>query len=186
MPMVKLNANDIEKVLGELRVLDSGPAELLAALAPEGDIVQFNFGLDKLGEKQQFFVCGQFKDFGLKPWRRYPGVESLSGRVCGGKDSGGLLQLEGIDTQLELPHLIRYPLEFEKIEGQLAWSRTSTGWSINTASLEAVTADISTRSRISLDIGDEPVLNMQVAFANANGPRLHRYMPATVLDPELP
>lgn len=132
-----------------------------------------------------------FADYTLKGRLENIALDALGeGLALGGIDGymiatsrGGLLSLDTEQGSLDLQNLFRYPLHFSELRGILNWSILDSGIFLESGSIAANNAHISTTSRLSIHFPDNgvPFLDIQTDFKQGDGAYASLYMPATIM-----
>lgn len=171
-----------------LKMLDPERHELLERLSPRGVLTQFRAAYQRLPEQASgHFLCARFSEIGINPWKNIPGINRLSGKICGNWLKG-VAELDSRRAELSLPGLFRYPILLKQANGRLSWTAQKEGLRVDSDRLELVTPDIATRSRLGLRwSGDSaiPEIDMVLDYSRGHGNRVYRYLPVNVLSPVL-
>lgn len=158
------------------------------AAKPAGSVD--NFHLRLAGDwkaPSDFSLETDIKDAALLPYRRYPGVQGLSGHLSLSRENGNF-RIDSVGTELSLPQVFRQPLTSHSVNGDLSWERYADYWLINGNSLRVASEDGRGTGKLSLrlphDPSVSPVLKLRVDFQDGNGAHAARYYPATRLPPK--
>lgn len=154
-------------------------------------------GLDARGRLEQpafalapggaFQITTGLRDVGWQSTLGWPGLAGLDGelRVT---PRGGELDIASEATTFDHVPFFRAPLHLERVEGPARLTRDGRGgWVIDAPDLVATNADISTHTRMRLELPAEgsPWLDMQVDFAQGNAARKSPYLPVGIMFPQL-
>ncbi len=179
-----VNLQQINNIGLGLQIVGSDTQQLLETLAPRGELHKFRVNYDESSEAlREFQVCGEFLGVGINSWRNYLGVKNLTGRICGNENKGWV-KLGGTNTEFSLPEVFRYPILLDTLQGVLHWNTSAQGRELSSEMIVANTADISTRSRLTLNWTKDslgPVIDLLVKFDKGNGSKVYRYLPYNVL-----
>ncbi|MES1196328.1 MAG: DUF3971 domain-containing protein, partial [Steroidobacter sp.] len=123
-----------------------------------------------------------FKELGISPVGRIPGVSGLSGSVEG-TGARGTVHLDSSEVELALPHLFRTPLPADHITANLNWTRTVGNTRIQTSDVVVKSPNGEAAAQLTLDVPHE---GSAIIEAHAQGTNLEvvsapRYMPAGVM-----
>lgn len=134
-----------------------------------------------------FQLTTGLRDVGWQPTLGWPGLAGLDGelRIT---PRGGELDIASEATTFNHVPFFRTPLYLERIEGPARLTRDGRGgWVIDAPDLVATNADISTHTRMRLELPAEgsPWLDMQVDFADGNVARKAPYLPVGIMFPQL-
>lgn len=190
-PAVNLAASYLR--LGDLLAL-TWPLDLPAdwqaqrdGLNPDAELRDLHFILAPGEGPPRWQLDTRFDALRSSPWRHYPGVQGLHGRVQG--DQQRLrLRLAASDTTVELPSLFDAPLPLARLDGELQWQRDANGdMHLSSPLLTLDTPDIHTRSRLQLLLpADGPAsIDLQSTFRDGDGSRVRHYLPTGMMGPQL-
>lgn len=157
----------------------------VASLAPHTDLRDFRLNFRQQNGQNLWSMQGKFTTLSTQPWKRLPGVSHLDGSFWIDQDKGAL-QLDGTDTNLSFPHLFRNPLQLQRLRGNLTWTReTEGGWRLDSRNIMAVTRDIHTRTRLTMEIPEQsgkPVLmDLHTDFSDGLAVNAHHYYPVGIM-----
>lgn len=184
-----LRLQDAARLLAASGLPDEQRRQYLTEISPRGEARSLTFVYGPRGDVEaRFYLCGDFSEVAFNPWRHLPGVENLSGSVCG-TDRQGEFHLASGDAAWSLPKLLRAPLPVKSLAGRFLWSRESDGgWRIEGDSIELALADLSAggRMRLVLPAGEgRPLLEVLAEFGEGDVVAVPRYLPAKIMAPGL-
>ncbi len=135
----------------------------------------------------RFDVSAVMDRAGVAPYNGWPGVRGFSGTIRADQ-SGGRLELDSTDTQLDLTGSFTAPIEVEEAAGTVIWRRSGEGITVLSDSISIRTADLDSQSslQVTLPSGDEsPVLDLQSRWSFENVATVERYLPLKLIKPGL-
>lgn len=123
-----------------------------------------------------------FKQVGVSPVGKTPGVSGLSGNIEG-TGARGTVQLDSRDVELALPHLFRTPLPVDHLTATLNWTRTTGNTRLQSSNVIVKSPNGDATAALTLDIPHEgsPLIDMHAHGANLEAASAPRYMPAGVM-----
>jgi len=133
-------------------------------------------------------ASGRILGLGFAPSGHVPGLGGISA-VFSADDAGGTARIQSRALSFTLPHLFRQPIRADQVEGEAHWQRVDDGgWRIEAPDLLAENRDISTRSRLAVDLPaglGSPFIDLQTDFWNGDAAAVPHYLPAGALKPAL-
>ncbi|HHH38239.1 MAG TPA: TIGR02099 family protein, partial [Sedimenticola sp.] len=156
---------------------------------PRGELYDLRLRYRETGDAPRWSASGSIASLSVRPLQQVPGIANLSARFRADQDRG-TLTLQSRDLVLQFPGLFRGPLPLNILEGTLDWERLPAGgWRIDTRDLTARNDDISTRTRLRLELpaGPEhpPFMDLQTDFENGNAATVPRYLPTGIMSPDV-
>jgi uncharacterized protein YhdP len=94
-------------------------------LAPSGAVRELEAHLDLPADEARapdLYVDARFEDLSVEPYKRWPGVHKLSGRLAGDLYKG-VADIDAPGLAYDQPWLFREPLVANKAEASLEWLR---------------------------------------------------------------
>ena len=183
-----LQLADTAHLINDLAVLDKTPMKLLRQLSPRGELSDMHVQL-QLGDqpKHKAVVSTRFKDLSIKPYKSFPGIDGLDGSVWTNQQHG-VVKFADSSLQLALPTLFREPFAISQLDGEVQWWHAYDAWHISTPELAVANSDIQTDFGLEMsfpDNGASPFLDLQAHFTNGDAQHISRYLPVSIMDPEL-
>lgn len=170
---------------------DMLPAELRKAvrvMRPQGELSDLQVDYrPKAPSSQRFSVSGRIDELQLKPWKKLPGMEGLSGILWADADSGAI-RLESSQGQVDFPHLARNPWRFKQLNGTVSWQKNAGSWYFSSQDLLLDNEDLQAKAELDLVVpgaGVPPFLDLQVAFKNGDVSHASRYYPVAIMPKNL-
>ena len=140
--------------------------DTLTHLQPSGELR--NLRLQWHADSDRIAVDSEITAVSLQPWKKFPGISGLSGRVIADK-RGGRLELDSHQLNFDSRPLFRQKLAIETLKGLVYWRRDDSGWHWSGRDLSVATADVSVDSDIDIDLpadGGTPYLDLVAGFAS--------------------
>ncbi len=180
-----LRVEDLLAISGLFPLPDPEIEQALATIQPQADLHALQFRFDESPSGSNWSARGKIRKLFTNPWEMIPGVKNLAANFWANRDRGELL-LQGEGTSADFPQLFRDMLELDKISGLLRWKRRqSEGWQIETSELRASNQDITSRTRLRIDIpadpDQSPRLDLQTNFHDGDASTTSRYLPVTIM-----
>ncbi|MGD8908879.1 MAG: YhdP family protein, partial [Chromatiales bacterium] len=184
-----LSLKELNDLLAIIQLPNAALGDALRGLSADGHLTKFGFAMLQPPEGPiRWRVGGVVARYTSKAWRSVPGLKGLR-LSFEGNQSGGWLQLDSADFQVEFPRLFRQPLKAKRLAGDFKWRfNTHTGLHLVTDYLEMHNDDVETLSRIKLDIplsGTDLFVDMQSDFWNGDGSRKSAYLPVGIMPDKL-
>ncbi len=176
--------------MGELAMLaDRMPGlaaryrELAIRLRPEGRVRDLRFRVADEGAKgRRYMLAAAFEQLGWRAFRRWPGIQQLSGNVRL-DENGGEARLRGRALMLDLPKLLGHGLALKRLSADAQWRRDGREWRAVIDNLKLATADFgaSGTARLALAPGKKPVLDMELIVPRADSRKAPDYIPFPII-----
>ncbi len=166
-------------------VLPAERSRLLARLSPSGRLQDFSLFADL--PLEQYAAAGSFQKIGFSAVGAIPEVSNLSGYIEG-SDAAGHVQLNASDALLALPELLRKPVTLSRVAGRLDWRQSGERWLLSSPLLYLSTPDFTSRQRFDLRLpkqGGAGFVDWQSVFDMPDVAMVKKYLPATIMDPDL-
>jgi len=180
----------LDDVMPTLSALPMLPAELAARLGrarPRGELQGSRLSLRWSDQGvQRYALRTRFIGLALEPLGAVPGVRGLSGELRADQDGGGL-KLDGSKGQIEFATLFREALPFRSLRAEAGWQRLADGWQVEASRVEVDADDgrLTAQARVFLDDSGSPFLDVRAHLENGNGASTSRYLPVTLMTPDL-
>jgi uncharacterized protein (TIGR02099 family) len=161
--------------------------ERLQTLAPTGEWLDMRVDLDRasVADPWSFDVRARFRNVGFAPVGQAPGLRGLNGSLAGNQ-SGGRIDIETQKAVFSWPAEFQQPVDVEKLQTTLFWSRNAQQLLVATQSLDLKTHDASLHGRVAWRQpadGDSPVLTLVASIDNGNVPNTRLYLPRSRIAP---
>ena len=123
-----------------------------------------------------------FKEVGISPVGRTPGVTGISGSVEG-TGARGSVHLNSRDVELALPHLFRTPLPADQLTATLNWTRSvgNTHLQSNDVMIKSPNGDATAQFNLDIPHEGSPVIDARAQGVNLEAASAPRYMPAGIM-----
>ena len=158
----------------------------LAAASPGGELSDLRLALNAESEGR-FRMSGRFGGLHMDAAGSLPAVSGLDGQfsIVPGEIA---FDLDSREAVVDLPHLFREPLEFERAAGQLAIRWGDDGWDVEAPDTVLETAHVATRTRlrVSKKVQEpKPFLDLQVYVEDGDAAYISRYLPVGAMKKRL-
>jgi len=182
-----IRVEDVVDIIRMFPLPNPGIEKALDGIWPHSDLYGLQFNYNDTSGTAQWSARGEVRSLFTRPWKRIPGMSNLRASFYVDQDSG-ILDLNGNKTELRFPNLLRDPLVLEKINGALSWGIRKDGtWHIDTTDMVALTKDINTRTRLTMEFPapnqtDIPVfMDLQTDFSDGAAGSTSRYLPVGIM-----
>jgi uncharacterized protein (TIGR02099 family) len=180
---------DDARALADRLPLPAPVKDALAHLQPRGELGDLRVMLNPgaVGGAPRWQAAGRLRGLALRPYRGAPGVQGLDLAFSLDQDRG-TARLASTELELEFPGLFRWPLEADRLGGELRWRSGAQGIELQSEEILLDTPDLVTRSRLRLRVpsdGSPPFLDMQTDFRDGDGSATSRYLPVGIISDEL-
>lgn len=136
-----LQLNDAAS-LAKFLPLPGGLREQLDEYAPKGSLANLDASWEGAIENpSDFKIKGQFKDIALKQVGAIPGFSGFSADVDGGRARGNL-NIDSQQLHVDAPQIMREPLFFKTLTGQVGWRSGRGGVLINVDNVSVANDDL--------------------------------------------
>ncbi|MCP5141385.1 MAG: TIGR02099 family protein [Gammaproteobacteria bacterium] len=157
----------------------------LSGLAPRGSLrgIVAAIGLPSADEAAPaFHIEADVSGVGTEPWSGVPGITGLSAHLRADA-SGAVIELDSRDVVARFPGLFRTPLKANRLAGQLAAIRDDRGWRLHSERLILDNDDISTETRVEIDVPDAGQAGMKLIsfFHDGDASTVPTYLPAGIM-----
>jgi uncharacterized protein (TIGR02099 family) len=188
LPQVKLD--DVQRVLRAGHILSDHLTQVLDELAPSGALRNLQLQLPMAPEhRDQLRVRTEIAALKVSPWHGAPGLVGISGFLDTGL-AGGTAILEGVDAQLDFPHVYHQPIPFKTLRGALNWHLDGDRVLVESGPIaatgEAGLASILLTLNLNTHAGDPvpPQMTLMVGMRNSAAQFRNWFIPYT-LSPKL-
>ncbi len=158
---------------------------MLEALGPSGTVHQFEMRLADLGSDSVRFVglSAELEEVGIRASEKIPGVSGFSGQVRADR-SGGLIEIESRDLQVDWPAFLLEPIMFDDAIGTVIWRRNKDSTIILSDSVRLRNADIDARSSLQINVpadGGSPLIDFTSNWNITDVSAAPRYVPGKIM-----
>ncbi len=161
---------------------------MLDAYDPSGMVHGFEMRLADLeSDSVRFDLSAELEEAGIRARDRYPGVSGFSGQVRADR-SGGLIEIESRDLQVDFPAFLLEPIMFDDAIGTVIWRRNSESTIILSDSVRLRNADIDARSSLQINVpadGGSPLIDLTSNWNITDVSEAVRYLPAKIMSATL-
>ncbi len=187
----RLDLAPLSALAGRLAPLPPLAAELLASLAPRGQLRELHAELSprEAGLPELSYRL-RLDRVGVSAWHGVPALENVSGSLAGSLE-GGELRLDAEDFLLHLDTLFAEPWRYRRARAQLNWSLDAEAFSLHSAlmRLSGEEGELAGNMLIRLrrDPAAEDYMDLQVGLRDGSAAYVGRYLPTRSpgLDPQL-
>ncbi|MFQ6005768.1 MAG: YhdP family protein [Woeseia sp.] len=168
--------------------LPENERSMLDALAPSGIVHGLELRLADLeSESVRFDVSAELEEAGIRAGEKWPGVTGFSGQLRADR-SGGRLEIESTDLQLDVPQMLDEPIVFDDAIGTVIWRRSADSTIILSDSVRIRNADLDSRSSLQVSLpsgGSSPLIDFVSHWSMTDISAVTRYLPTKVMRPTL-
>ena len=162
---------------------DAHGREAWLALAPRGDLRNFEFSVGKAADgRVDYTVAGEFNGLGALPYESWPGAAALAGEVHADARSGRL-ELNTSGAAVDWPGLLRSRVEAD-VRGILVWRAGQDAVRVVSDDLVVENRDATLRTNLELTLpmdGSSPRLDLRTAVSGFDIAVAPRYFPVGVM-----
>lgn len=150
--------------------------------------------LDLRGEIRDFYISwnknklhkikADFNNFGTNAWDNIPEIAGLSGSVFYEKQEGMIL-LSANNTVVGFPTLFRENFEFNKLNADIAFSKTREGLFFDTKKLSVKNKEIEAVATTKLWLptdSSSPHIDLQMYITKGDVSKVSHFLPVTIMD----
>ncbi len=176
-----LNLDDLTALARDIKETHEALA-VWSKLEPGGEINNLSVNLDGEWDKPtDVTLKADIARLSVRPYRKFPGIEGLSGQLTV-RNRSGVLRIDSADGALNMPRVFRSPLKFSRASGTISWEKRSDYWQVAGSDLAVAGEDGAGSGRMMLrvpfDRSVAPFLDLRVDFHDGNGAHAARYYPA--------
>jgi uncharacterized protein (TIGR02099 family) len=114
-------------------------------------------------------------------YRKYPGVRGLGAHLSMTRNTGHA-KFDVFNAEISLPAVFRAPLPVRRMDGEIAWEKTSDAWQVNGNNLQVVSDDGRGTGKLTIRVPTDrtmpPHVKLRVDFHDGKGEHAARYFPA--------
>lgn len=162
---------------------------VLERVKPEGVVHRAKVTVTgKLNAPENWDFEGEFADLGWAPYRHFPGLSGVQGRLQLDRQHGRLKVRDG-NIELDFPQVLRAPVQFPRLNGNIAWSRDEKDWSVHVTDLQLQNKDIqvsagSVIARLPVEPGPSPYIDARARVDRVDLESVRHYLPAKLMKPK--
>ena len=190
--IVMLNAQASYLNLGDLATLSPWLIDeqraLLAEFSPSGVIRQLEATISDIdSDSRKFNVEMDLEQAGVAAARGYPGIRGFSGQLNANR-SGGRLQIDSKDLQVEAPEYLPEALSIYTADGTVIWRNSANRTTILSDSIAVAGEFFRSQSNVQLILnndGGAPEIDLASTWSISDIARAKRYIPEKGLNPKL-
>jgi uncharacterized protein YhdP len=185
---VRANLLQLENLAGlaNFLPLDAGLRAQLDAYAPRGRVANLNVRWQGTLEKpDNFRINGRFENLAIRQVGKMPGFSGLTVDV-NGSDASGRLNINAHQMVVDAPGVMREPIPFATLTGQVSWQRKGGELLINASNVAVVNDDLAGNLQGSYltQAGTLGVLDLTANLTRGDVRRAARYTPLIALNRE--
>jgi uncharacterized protein (TIGR02099 family) len=154
--------------------------DLIESLKPRG-FVQ-NLQLDWMG-KARYHLEARFQNVGIHQSGELPGLTGVSGEIQGNQEAGEAW-LDSKQLHLEYDKVFRNPLDFDRLQAEIAWNQGKGGQQVRINGLRMINPDLDGEAQgtILLRPHAAPVADITAHLTRGAGNQVWRYLPRQIAD----
>ncbi|MEN8108789.1 MAG: YhdP family protein [Pseudomonadota bacterium] len=186
-----LTADFTDLYLQDLQVLaqlapgvSSKYRQQLATLQPEGMVKNLAFNIEGPADQRRLtWFDASFRDVGINSVDRSPVIQRLRGSITGSPGAGALW-LDSHHVSVQDDALFRDVLQFEDVEGEVAWHSSDDLLTIGSDNLRVANDDLELAAKLTVVMPTDtfsPVVDLDADFVRGKLGRIHHYLPARVM-----
>jgi len=157
---------------------------MVETYGPSGRVHGFELRLAGLGTNSvRFDLSAELDEAGIRAAEGYPGVTGFSGKVRADR-SGGLIEIESRDLQVDLPAILLEPIMFDDAIGTVIWRQNNESTIILSDSVRLRNADIDSRSSLQISLpagGGSPLIDFVSNWNITDISAAPRYVPGKIM-----
>ncbi|MET0377430.1 MAG: DUF3971 domain-containing protein, partial [Spongiibacteraceae bacterium] len=184
LPHVKLDT--LHRTLRAGKILPEPVAAVLDDLAPSGELRNLQMQLPMTPEhRDQLRVRAEIVALKMSAWHGAPGLVGLNGFFDTGIDAGRAV-LDGVDAQLDFPHVYHQPIPFDRLRGALNWRREDGRVLVESGPISAVSAAGNASILLALNLNTQPAdpvppqMTLMVGMRNSAAQYRNLFVPYTL------
>lgn len=173
-------------VLASFMPLEADLRARLVAYAPRGRVANLNVRWQGTFEKPDSFkIKGRFDNLAVRQFGKMPGFSGLTVDVDG-SDASGRLNINARQLVVDAPGVIREPLAFAALTGQIGWQHKLGELAININNVEVANDDLAgeVHGSYQTQAGTLGVLDLTANLTRGDIRRAARYTPLIALNQE--
>ncbi len=194
------NETDIEAIVANASFIDLDDLRYLLPWLPEAAVTMFelyrpsgeirDLRADVVGlqtEHYRFDVSAQLADAGIATSEKFPGIHGFTGSIRANL-SGGRLELDSSNLQIDLPQYLSETLVFDDAIGTVIWRRNNDGITVLSDSVRLRNADFDSQSSLQVRIhadGTSPDVDLDSRWSINDIASVKRFLPREILNPAL-
>jgi uncharacterized protein (TIGR02099 family) len=162
--------------------------EQLGEIAPTGEWTDTSIALERNSptDPWRLQVQANFRDAGIAPVGRAPGIRGLTGAIAG-NESGGHVNIDARMAVFAWPAQFSQPVDLETLKATLYWQRTNEQLLIATPDWEMKNRDAAVHGKVAWQQpadGSSPLLTLVSTVENGNAANTRNYLPRGVIGPQ--
>lgn len=183
-----IDLEDAQSFLFSSSWLTPAMRETLAKLQFKGSVQGINMLFNGAWDDYRHISFnGNFSQLGFAPWKKYPGMRNLSGKI---KWDGtqGELSLDSHRAEFQYDSFFTHPISIDLVSGDAQFAiDQNNAWTVAIPSMRAMTNDTACNvsGKLSMQPDAAPFVDMNANFTMEKVNNLSRYLPSKILDPDL-
>jgi uncharacterized protein (TIGR02099 family) len=166
---------------------DKDVRDRLEAIAPTGEWTDMAVVLarNQAAEPWRLQIQAKFRDVGLAPVGRAPGLRGLTGSIAG-NERGGQVTIDSRAAVFNWPAQLSAPVDLQKLAATFYWNRTNEGLLVATPDWELRNGDAGAHGQLAWQQpadGSSPTLTLVGAVEDGNAANTHSYFPRALIPP---
>lgn len=187
---IRVSRVRLDELMRLVNVMESKakPLEIVRRVQPAGEIRDLFVRLKgPWSSIEQFSLEAQVVNASFLPYRKFPGIWGLSGRLSLTK-TGGKFLLNTRRGMVDYPPWFDRPIPVDYADGRVTWEKRGDHWWVSGEKLRVGnedgrgTGDLEVRFPI--DRSQSPFLKLRADFRDGNGSHADRYYPVKKMSPK--
>lgn len=171
-----------------LPVLPEKQRDLLADLAPRGEIRGLELTLSEFGTGLPYFdVSVELENVGFDANDKRPGIQGFSGYIRGDRP-GGRIEIRSADMLVEFPRVLDGPVDIDVLDGMIIWRSNDELTRFTSDSVHLANSIIDSRGSGELSFYEgrsAPEIDYNASFSISDVSAAYPYLPHKIMKPKL-
>ena len=183
---IELNASyvNLDDLAFVLPFLPQDQVEAYERYQPSGAVTDLDLYVSGITTaRRQFQVQGRLENAGFSLGGGQPGLRNFSGTLRANQ-TGGRLEIEAADLQVDYDKLYERQLVFESADGTVIWRRNRNGLLVLSDRIQLQSGGLIAQSSLQLNVpgdGSSPFIDLDSRWTLADLSETHRYLPGKVM-----
>ncbi|KPJ87685.1 MAG: hypothetical protein AMJ53_17760 [Gammaproteobacteria bacterium SG8_11] len=194
-----LRTQDLTPLLALLDVKNSAVIDKLHAAKAGVDIHDFSLNYAAAPDPQ-FELSAELKNLHAVAYQDFPGIKNISGRIQLNEKTGYFL-LNSRNAIVDMPQLFRHDIVLNQLQGDIGWKVDNNAVFVTGRNVRIREAQFTLEALLDIELPlhksskadgksaatkkQGPFINLIAQFANAEGSKATRKLPAHIMGPQL-